>query len=211
MDPISILIFSALMWLVITTLLGQLSGWFSLMRKYPDQEEEPLLQLRWQSGSMGPGVHMRSMLNIAVCQSGLRIGMLKMFGILCRDFFVPWDEIEVRRKDWFFFQAVQLRFGNSALGKLTISDDVADRLARAASGHWPEAGPISQKSNGEVLASEFKRWAFATVFVATFFILAPRIAGAPEAASPPIVVAIGFPAVVFGITGFFRYFARTKL
>ena len=43
---------------------------------------------------------------------------------------------------------------------------------------------MPQKSNGEVLASEFKRWAFATVLVALFFTLAPRI-GSPGGQFPP--------------------------
>ena len=44
-----------LMWLVITSFLGFLSGWYSLMGKYPNWEEKILLQLKRQSGSMDAG------------------------------------------------------------------------------------------------------------------------------------------------------------
>jgi hypothetical protein len=208
-SPLLFAVFFAVLWLAVTSLLGFLSGWYSLMRKYPDQDEAPILQLKWQSGSMGLGVDMRGILNIAVCEHGLRIGMMKIFGVFCRDLFVPWDEIEVTRKQRFFLNAAELRFGNSALGKLTIPDEVADQLARAASGHWPEAGPISQQSKADVLISELKRWVFVTILAALFFTLVPRI-GSPNGPFPPIWVAIGFPAVAFGFSGVYRYFSRTK-
>ena len=57
--PYVFLISFALLWLAVTTVLGVLSGWFSLMRKYPDRPENPLYQLKRQSGSMGLGVGMR--------------------------------------------------------------------------------------------------------------------------------------------------------
>jgi hypothetical protein len=34
------------LWLMVTTLLAFLSGWFRLMDQYPDQAEEPMLRLR---------------------------------------------------------------------------------------------------------------------------------------------------------------------
>jgi hypothetical protein len=90
-------------WLAITTTLGIFSGWFLLMWKYPDRKEEAaLLQLKRQSGSMGLGVAMQGILKIGVCPSGLRIGMMRALGPLCRDFLVPWDEITVKRKNRLF-------------------------------------------------------------------------------------------------------------
>jgi hypothetical protein len=46
-------VFFVLLWLVATTTLGFLSGWYSLMRKYPNREDEALLETRFQSGLMG--------------------------------------------------------------------------------------------------------------------------------------------------------------
>src|ERR1700704_783990 len=102
--PLFFPIFFAVVWLGVTTLLGFLSGWFALMQQYPDRDEKPLLQLNWESGMMGTiGVNMRNVLKIGVCPSGLRIGMLRVFGLFCRDFFVPWRDISVAKKDWFLW------------------------------------------------------------------------------------------------------------
>src|ERR1700681_2938215 len=97
------LLFFVLMWLGITSLLGLMSGWYSLMRQYPDRPEEPLLKLAWQSGSMGRSVNFGGILTLSACPSGLRVGVFRIFGIFCHDFFVQWNEITVTRKTRFFF------------------------------------------------------------------------------------------------------------
>jgi len=37
------------MWLLITTILSLVSGWFWLAAKFPNRPEEPLLRLGWHS------------------------------------------------------------------------------------------------------------------------------------------------------------------
>ena len=81
------------LWLTITTILGVLSGWFRLMATFPNQPGEPLLRVRGQSGSMALGIGMKSILTLSVCSSGLRVGITRVFGPFCRDFFVPWEAI----------------------------------------------------------------------------------------------------------------------
>src|SRR5271157_3080189 len=125
-------------WLALTTIFGFLSGWYSLTHKYPNRKEKELLRLRHEQGWMRLGVGMH--VNMSACPSGLRVGTPRIFGIFCRDFFVPWEEIRVRRKRWFFSQAAELQFGIPAVGKLTLEAHVADRLARSAAGLWPETG-----------------------------------------------------------------------
>lgn len=196
------------MWLAITTLLGLLSGWYLLMQKFPNRNEKELLQLKYQSGSMGIGVNMNRVLKIGVCPSGLRIGMIRIFGIFCRDFFVPWQELRVTRKKGFLGQPAELRFGNPPIGRLRIPSHIADRLARAALDNWPETGPFPKETNTRAFTSIAKQWAAATCLAAVFFIVAPRIAF--PGSSNPISVAILFPAVVFGIAYLFEYYRRTK-
>jgi hypothetical protein len=196
------------MWLAITTLLGLLSGWYFLMQKFPNRNEKELLQLKYQSGSMGIGVSMNRILNIGVCPSGLRIGMMRIFGIFCRDFFVPWQELRVTRVKGFLWQPAELRFGDPPIGRLRIPSHIADRLARAALDQWPEAGPFPEETNTQAFASIARQWAAATCFAAMFFIVVPRIAS--PSANFPISVAILFPAVVFGIAYLIEYYRRTK-
>lgn len=129
----------AVMWLAVTVLIGFMAGWFALMRRYPDRDETALAVLKWQSGRMGRmGARLRGVLTLSVCPSGLRVGMFRLFGPFARDFFVPWSDIEVTRREWFLGRVAELTFGRPAAGMLTIGAGVADELASAAQTRWPE-------------------------------------------------------------------------
>jgi len=127
------------MWFAITTLLGWISGWYALMRAFPDRAERPIRTFSNQSGSLG-GVNMRSILRISICPSGLRFGLMRLFGPFCRDFLVPWSAITVTRVDKFWGKAAHLSLATLPIRTLTVPAYVADQFARAATGHWPEAG-----------------------------------------------------------------------
>jgi hypothetical protein len=132
---------------------------------------------------------------------------MRIFGPFCRDLFVPWEEMAVTRKDRFFWKSATLQFGNPIAGKLSIESHVADRLAQASRGRWPEQGPIEQQTNKAVASRLFKQWVLMTVLAATFFIVVPMIVF-PNGVELPIAVAILFPAVVFGIAGLVQYVAQ---
>jgi hypothetical protein len=197
-------LFFAVVWLAASTLVALLSGWFRLMARYPDRAGEPILRMRGQSGTMGLGVHMRGILTLSVCPSGLRVGMMRIFGPFCRDFFVPWENITVTRRTILFWPLARLRFGDPAVGTLSISTSLADRLARAAAGRWPEAGPFPEENRGDRFRRLLGQWALATGFAALFFTLAPMVL-LPNAAHPPIPVTILFPAIVFGVVFAVRF------
>jgi hypothetical protein len=151
-----------LMWLVVTKVMTEVSGWSRLMVEFPDRPEEPpLLQLRWQSGTLGKfgkvgiwniftlthrGLVMRNILTLSVCHSGLRVGIMRLFGLFCRDFFVPWNAISITRKEALFGQTATLEFGKPSIGYLTIAADTADQLARAVTTRWPEVGLFPKES-----------------------------------------------------------------
>jgi hypothetical protein len=208
-SPVYFALFFVLLWLAVTTILGFISGWFVLMKSYPDRSENPLRSFARQSGYMGL-VSMRSILNLSVCPSGLRLGMMRIFGVFCRDFFVPWNAISVTRKDRVFWKEAKISFGQPALGTLTIPAEVADRLARAAGGLWPELGPFPEETNRQTSSRIFKQWAAMTSFAAAFFIIVPRLTMPKGAAAPPIIVAVLFPAIVFGVAGLIQYLRRQR-
>jgi hypothetical protein len=199
-------LFFVALWLTVTTVLALLSGWFRLMEQYPDQSIEPILRLRGQSGSMGSGVGMQGILVLSVCPTGLRVGMMRIFGPFCGDFFVPWESIAVIRKRIQFWPVAKLQFGNPVVGTLSISAGTADKIARAAMGHWPEAGPFPEEKRGDTFRRLLGQWAVITSFAALFFILVP-LAVAPSGARPPILVAILFPAIVVGVATIVRFLA----
>jgi len=129
-------VFFAGLWLAVTTLLALLSGWPGLMKAFPDRDETPILRLSGQSGAMGLGVNMNSVLTLSVCPSGLRVGMPRFLAPFSRDFLVPWVQISATSRRTLFMQVVRLQFGRA--GSLTITKDLAAKLADAAGRNWPK-------------------------------------------------------------------------
>jgi hypothetical protein len=120
------------MWFAITTMLGFMSGWFSLQQWYEAPSEEPLLKLRWQSGSMGFGVALNGILRLSAHRSGLGVGIWRIFGPFQRPFLVPWSEIEAQPSRVFFTPMVKLSLGKPAVGSLKISERSWSKLVDAA-------------------------------------------------------------------------------
>lgn len=208
-NPLYFLICFPLFWFAVTMILSFVSGWFGLMERYPDRGENALAVLTNQSGSLG-AVSMRGILKLSVCPSGLRVGIMRIFGPFSRDFFVPWNEITVTRADRFFWQVAKLSFGQPSVGKLTVFADVADRMARAAGNHWPEPGPFHEETGSQALSRIAKQWVAMTSLAAAFFIIAPRLVSPSRATGPPVVVAVLFPAIVFGIAAIVQFFRRER-
>jgi hypothetical protein len=121
------------MWLVVTTMLGVLSGWFTLQQWYSDDRpQEPLLKLGWQSGSMGVGVSYGSCLTLASRRDGLSVRLWRIFGPFQRPLLFPWCNITAEPKRILFYRMVHLRFGRPASGSLKISQRAWGRLIAAA-------------------------------------------------------------------------------
>jgi hypothetical protein len=207
--PLYFPFFFVLLWFAVTVLLGFMSGWYSLMRRFPDRPETPLRTFNNQSGSIGP-VGARSILTLSVCPFGLRVGMMRIFGPFSKDFFVPWNEISVARKDRLLWKVAKISFGNPPQGSLTLMADLADHLACVAGQSWPEAGPFPEEARTQASSRIFKQWVAMTGIAATFFIVVPRLMAPSGTACPPIVVAILFPAVVFGIAAMVQYYRRPR-
>jgi len=200
-------VFFGVLWFVVTTMLGLMSGWFSLMGDYGDSDEQAILKTGWQSGSMGLGVGMSNILRIEVCSSGLRFGIMRIFGPFCRDFFVPWGDLQIRRGAILFWPRATLSFGGRSFPRLSISGRLADRLARAAQGRWPEGQAPPPETRRKIVTDIVVQWLAMTAFAAAFFTIAPRMMGG-SAAGLPLPVAIGFPAAVFGVVALGRAFVR---
>lgn len=196
------------LWLFISIVLGVASGWFRLMANYPDQPEAAMLQLRKVSGSMGWGVSMSGNLNLAACPSGLRVGVNRVVGPFNRDFFVPWRDLAVMRGFGLLGHRATLEFGVPVpIGRLRIPTYTADKLARAAAGKWPERGPFPEETTGHRARRFLLRWVLAAGPAAAFFIAAPRLMAPQCAAAPvPVLVAILFPAIFFGLVALVRFF-----
>lgn len=200
-------LFFAAMWFAVTSLLGLLSGWYGLMHRFPDRDDQVLAKFGGQSGSMGVGVAMGGILVLTVCSGGLRVGIWRVFGPLCAPFYVPWQDLVVRRRQALMFPRADLIFGDT--GKLTVAGDVADRIARTAARTWPEPGPPPQKDVRRLAVLSLVEWVLMTGFAAGFFTFGPVFLGG-QTQGIPLGVAVGFPAIVFGVATFFRFLRRTR-
>lgn len=143
-DPISlpsVLGFSALFvigWLTVVTVLSLMSGWAELSKQFPDRPDKTLGNFKLSSGEMRWGVSMWGVLNLTVCDSGFRVGILRVFGPFDQPFFVPWDHIAVEPSPRPRHQRAKLCFGHPPIGYLEISASLASQLAQVAGGRWPE-------------------------------------------------------------------------
>ena len=117
------------LWLLITTLLGALTGWSGLARRFPDRDETPRIELKAQSGAMGLGVQLRGVLTLAACPSGLRVAISRALAPFSKPFFVPWGEIDAKPRKELLASLTRLGFGVPEAGALTLSTRIWDRLS----------------------------------------------------------------------------------
>ncbi len=124
-------------WLVATTVLSVMSGWFALMRRFPDRPEIARITLRGQSGTMGI-VNFNGILTLSACAGGLRVGVWRIFAPFSTPFFVPWDQITVTRGQRLFWKVATFNLGKVEGWQLTVGERIADRLAAGSPDVWPE-------------------------------------------------------------------------
>ena len=187
------------LWLVVTTVLGFASGWFSLQARYTSGDEVALLTLRGRSGSMGMGVGLNGILTLRACPSGLRISIWKIFAPFQRPILVPWKDIRATPCRSLFAPAVQLSFGLPEIGRLKIDARSWERLRDAAvEGNVRELPPPTPHvPTGATAKAMLLQWAVITLGVGCFFYFVPRLQGFQT--DIPIAVCFGFPAVLLGI------------
>jgi len=197
------------LWVGVSFVLGVVSGWFRLMRAFPNRSETAKLTLKGQSGRLGKGlfggVAMSGILNLSVCPSGLRVGKMRLFGLFSRDFLVPWGSLTVVRHKSLLGESAELRLGSE--GALRIDGSVANRLARGAGSLWPEPGPFPEPSRADAAKAVIFQWLLMTTIAGVFFTVAPLAWGRPFSAETT-AVAVAFPALIFGISAFVQYRKR---
>jgi len=197
--------------MLISATLGFLSGWFGLQERFPDiGDEEPLLKLGGQSGSMGIGVSMSGILKLRAYPSGLGVGISRLFGPFQKPLKIPWSEIEASRSSSLLVPMAKLQFGRPANGQLKISARSWAKLVDAAQQSsakavaMPNAERVSRRSTAQAM---FLQWLVITALTAAFFYFASRLDGTGKGL--PLHIAIGLPAVVFGFGQLVRYFRES--
>jgi hypothetical protein len=198
------------LWLVVTTMLGFLSGWNRLQSRYPSDGGAPILTLRSRSGSMGMGVNMSGILTLSACPSGLRVGIWKIFGPFQRPFLVPWKDIDAAPSRSLFAPMIQLRFGMPEIGRLKIDARSWELLrAAAAQENTRDLPPAPEHvTAGATARAMLLQWAVITIGAGCFFYFVPRLQGWQEGLPP--VLCFAFPAVVFGLATLVRFARQAR-
>ena len=202
--PFAIPLFFAAMWLISTTLVGLLSGWFSLQQWYADDSgEEPLLTLRGQTGLMGTlGVRMNNMLILGAGRRGLSLRVWRFFAPFQKPLLIPWSEIRAEESSRFFTPMVKLTFGEG--GKLKIYAAAWAKLVGAVQPEvvtgLPQVPPITKAA---VARGLFFEWLALSAIVALAITVPARLAGDQAGSSFPIAVVL--PVIIIGIAQFVRY------
>ena len=132
-----IVLFFPTVFLLLVALISWQSRWFRLIEAFPDQPDQPTLRLRGQSGKIGTN-RLIGVLELDVCLTGLRVGLMWPAALYWKPFFVPWGDITITRPS-LFPTIVQLQFGHPAIGRLRVSKSLANQLAVAANQRWPES------------------------------------------------------------------------
>lgn len=183
--------------------IGAQSGWYSLMRLYPNKDEQPIKVFQGQSGWMN-GLSFNGILVLSVCPSGLRVSVPRIFGPLSEPYFIPWGDIRVYRKIEYFMPAARMEFGEPSKGALSVRAATANRLARVAGKNWPEAGPFPIESTSHILASVILQWVALSVIGAIFLVFV-SVVFKPAAPYLPLPFALGAPALVMGFLACWQF------
>ena len=189
-------------WLVVSVMLGFMSGWFNLQQWYADDGgEEPLLKLRGQSGVMGAWVNLNGCLKLWAYPSGLGIRIWRIVGPFEKPLKVPWSEIEAEPSSSFFVPMVKLHLGKPENGTLKISAKSWARLIAAvkpvARTPLPYAPPADNRATALAM---FVQWAVISAFVGIFFFVVTR--------SQPHAPPTGFvlvPMIALGVAQLIRF------
>jgi hypothetical protein len=124
------------LWLMIVSILGAFSGWYSLQGRFPDTGEQAMRKLRFRSGLLGSGslwnpwgnVSYGGCLRLDICRTGLRVRIWRIFGPFCGPILVPWNQISVEEKRILFVRRYRLHFAPD-LSILTISSWTFNSIA----------------------------------------------------------------------------------
>ena len=190
-------IFFVGIWLLVSTILGIASGWFSLQQRYEAGDEPALLTLRGQSGVMRMGVGLNGIMTLRACPSGLRISVWKIFAPFQRPILIPWKDVRATSSRSLFAPVTQLSFGLPESGRLKIDARSWERLRDAAAEgsvrNLPPAIPrVKPAATAKAMVLQ---WAAGTLGAGYFFYVTARLQDAQQGLS--IAVCFAFPAIVF--------------
>ena len=130
------------LWVVVSALVGQLTGWASLARRFRFRGQFAGPTWHWQSGRMRWLMGYNSSLIVGANTDGLYLATLWLFRIGHPPLLIPWNEISVSGAKLLWARGVRLQLGRERPVPLWLRDKLADKLRAAAGAVWPAETPV---------------------------------------------------------------------
>jgi hypothetical protein len=126
------------LWCVVSFLVGKLSGWSTLERRFGSSFPFPGQTWGWKSARMRRGTNYNNCLTIGADPTGLYLATVFFFRIGHTPLFIPWTEISSHgRRKILFVEFAELRLGREEQVPFTIRAKLADQIQAAAASNWP--------------------------------------------------------------------------
>jgi hypothetical protein len=124
-------------WLLVSTIISFVGGWFSLSKVY--RIRVPFDGAKWggQSGRMRGLANYNNVLTVGASQRGLYLASMFLFRFMHPPLLVPWTEIKVRRSNGWVFEYVTFTMGHELAIPLRIREKLAAKLRDSAGNCWP--------------------------------------------------------------------------
>lgn len=136
-------LFFVTLWCAVIFLIGRISGWALLAKRFRSDTRFSGQLWTWQSARFRWGCNFNNCITVGGDPSGLYLSMLFLFRIGSPPLLIPWQEVTIRqRRTTLFFQFVELQLGREEQIPFTIREKLADSLRSAAGSSWP-IEPIS--------------------------------------------------------------------
>lgn len=138
-NPFFFALYFIALWVLVSYVLGLLSGWIALSRRFRGTGAFYSYQWPLQSLRMGTlPVSYRNCANLGADEAGLYLAVFPLFRLGHAPLFIPWSEIEVvSGVRGFIFKSRKLLLGRQERIPLVVSVSLAEKLREAAAEAWP--------------------------------------------------------------------------
>ena len=137
------ILFFAVLWFGICAIIRKVSGWSDLESAFPDHSEANLIKrFRFASARFGhkvAGMNYSHCLTFDVCDTGLRVTLMKILGPTSKPFFVPWGQLSAHNSEALVIPHHRFDFGRPPVRSAHLFTPTAKKIADASQGklHFP--------------------------------------------------------------------------
>jgi hypothetical protein len=142
-DPKYIVPSFLVLWITVSLLISQISGWAELARYYRSTNLFQGLRWRFCSGRMRLTTRYNGCLTIGADGYGLYLAVFFPFRLGHPDLFVPWQYVTVNHGKTLLWKWIEFRFQQTPHVWLRLYGTLADEIKSAAGSSWPTADVIS--------------------------------------------------------------------